>query len=442
VLKRSSISVVLCFFVFLIIYGATSRADLQLSDEFAVFVSGISLATRGSLDIDELRFLQEREHLGHEGVDGHLYTKYFPGNVLGTALIYRLTQRADDVPYLSLAYALTPDPHIFAPSNLGARLALRLNSLLGALGVAALYAVLLRRFDWKTAAITALLFGLCTDWWYQARGLFSETGAGALLILSLALAEARSPGWSGLSLGLSLLFRPTNLLGIPIWLYGVWEKGLKSLWTGIFIAMGFCALLAYNWIRFHSVLDFGYANEQFSGWIVEGLVGVFFSPGRSLFFYSPLLILCISGGISLYKSDRVFTGALLMVIAGYILTTAMWHTWDGGTSWGSRLLTPVLPLLGVLLAPMVEKALSITPERSRFYIVLLAVLGLGIQLLTLSANAMYVLIYYTTVASIPYGDTINSFQNSWLSLQIRYLEHWNICNIDSYSLKQLFIQCR
>lgn len=436
--KRPSLSVLLCFVIFVLIYGTTSRADLQLSDEFAVFVSGISLATRGSLDIDALRFLQEREHLGHEGIDGYLYTKYFPGNVLGTALIYRLTEKADDEPYLSLAYALTPDPHILAPSNVGARFALRLNALLGAICVTILYSILLRRFDWKTATLTVLLFGLCTDWWYQSRGMFSEVGAGTLLLASLAFAEVRSPGWSAFFLGLSLLFRPTNLLGIPIWLLGVWKRGWRWLWTGIFIALGLGALLVYNWIRFHSFLDFGYGSERFSGSIVEGLVGVFFSPGRSLFFYSPLLILAISGGMRLYKADKVFTGTLLTVIGGGILSTAMWHTWDGGTSWGSRLLTPVLPLLGIMVAPMVEKALSATPDKSRFYVVLLAGLGFGIQLLTLSANVMYVLIYYTTVASIPYGDTINSFHNSWLSLQIRFLEHWNICNLDAYSLRQLF----
>lgn len=440
--KKPSTSVVFCFIIFLLIYGTTSRADLQLSDEFAVFVSGISLATRGSLDIDALRFLQQREHLGQEGTDGHLYTKYFPGNVLGTAFIYRLTQKTNDEPYVSLAYALTPDPRLLAPSNRGARFALRLNALLGAIGVAVLYLILLRRFDWKTATITVLLFGLCTDWWYQSRGMFSEVGGGTFLILSLAFADAMSPGWSAVSLGFSLLFRPTNLLGAPIWLFGVWKRGWKWLWTGIFIALGFGALLVYNWIRFNSFLDFGYGNERFSGWLVEGLVGVFFSPGRSLFFYSPILILCISGGISLFRSDRVFTGTVLIVIGSYILSTAMWHTWDGGTSWGSRLLTPVLPLLGILLAPMVEKAFSSTPEKSRFYIALLAVLGFGIQLLTLSANVMYVLIYYTTLESVPYGDTINSFHNSWLSLEVRFLEHWNICNLDAYSLRQLFAQCK
>jgi hypothetical protein len=317
-----------------------------------------------------------------------------------------------------------------------------LNALLGALGVAALYAFLLRRFDWKTATLTVLLFGLCTDWWYQARGLFSEIGAGAFLILSLYLTETGIPLLSGLSLGLSVLFRPTNLLGIPIWFLGVWKKGWRSLWTGVLIVLGFCGLLAYNWLRYKSLLDFGYTNEHFDAWIVEGLVGVLLSPGRSLFFYSPILILCISGGRALYKMDKVLTGTLLIVIVGYILSAAMWHAWDGGTSWGSRLITPILPLLGIFLAPMVQKAFSPEPEKTGFYLSLLAGLGFGIQLITLLVNPLQVLIYYTGLGPIPYGDAINTFQDSWLSLQIRYLQHWHICDIDSYTLRQLLAPCR
>ncbi len=440
-MRKVKVAPLVCFLVFLLIYGITSRADLQLSDEIAVFSSGISLATKGTLDIDSLQWLQARENLGQNGVGGHLYTKYFPGNILGTALIYGLMQRPNDAPY---TWQGTPpeSSHQLADSNFGARLALRWNALLGALGMAALYAFLLRRFDFRTATLTVLLFGLCTDWWYEARGLFSETGAGALLILSLCFADADSPALSGLSLGLSLLFRPTNLLGVPIWMYGVWKKGIRSAWSGIFIALGLAALAIYNWLRFNSYSNFGYGTAHFTFTFLEGLVGVLISPGRSLFFYSPVLILCISGAQAFYTRDRLLTGTLLSVVIGYILMVSLWQDWHGGTSWGSRLMTPVLPLLGIFLAPMVEKALSREPARARFFIVLLAALGFGIQLLTLSAEPILVLIKYVSSGQVSYTDTVISFQNSWLSIQIRNLRDWNVCQIDAYTLRRLFAQCR
>lgn len=133
---------------------------------------------------------------------------------------------------------------------------------------------------------------------------------------------------------------------------------------------------------------------------------------------------------------------LLSVIVSYILTVSMWHDWHGGESWGSRLITPILPMLGILTAPMIEKAFSTKPERARFFVLLLALLGLGIQLITLTANPFLALVNYLGTGQMPYSDTINSFQNSWLSLQIRNLEYWNVCNIDAYSLRQLFAQCR
>ncbi len=91
---------------------------------------------------------------------------------------------------------------------------------------------------------------------------------------------------------------------------------------------------------------------------------------------------------------------------------------------------------------MVEKAFSPQPDKTRFYIPLLAFLGFGIQLLTLTINPVYVFAYYTSTGQISYTDTIKSFQNSWLALQIRYLQYWTICDIDAYSLRQWFTQCK
>jgi len=98
-------------------------------------------------------------------------------------------------------------------------------------------------------------------------------------------------------------------------------------------------------------------------------------------------------------------------------------------------------LLGILIAPVIEKALSTNPEKTRWIILLLAFLGLTIQLLTLTANPFFALVNYLGTGQIPYWDTVISFQNSWLSLQIRNLEHWHVCNIDAYSLRQMFEQC-
>ena len=89
-----------CFLFFLLFYGITSRGKIRASDAAAVFASGISLAIAGHLSIDKFGWLQEKVNIGSIGPDGHLYTKYFPGNVFAVALICKLTARPNDTPYV------------------------------------------------------------------------------------------------------------------------------------------------------------------------------------------------------------------------------------------------------------------------------------------------------------------------------------------------------
>src|SRR5205085_11165479 len=125
----------------------------------------------------------------HKGRDGHLYTKYFAGNIFGVAAVYRLTARPNDQPYVGPFGGVME----FAPSVTGARWAMKLNALWGALGMTALLLLLRRYFDWRTAIATVAAIGLCSDWWYQSRGLFSEVGVGAFLIASLCCAVYERP---------------------------------------------------------------------------------------------------------------------------------------------------------------------------------------------------------------------------------------------------------
>ncbi len=165
-----------------------------------LFASGISLATTGHLAIDQLRGLQEKVNLGEKGPDGHLYTKYFPGNVLGVAIIYKLTARENDQPYIWTTE--------IAPSITGARSALSLNAFWGAFRMAALLLLVRRYFDWRIAIATVIAIGICSDWWYQSRGLYSEVAAGALVMWSLFFAFRERAYKSSALLALSILFRP------------------------------------------------------------------------------------------------------------------------------------------------------------------------------------------------------------------------------------------
>ncbi len=435
---------VLCFLSFLFFYGLTSRADFQSSDEVAVFASGISLETQGNLAIDQLQWLAHTSNisLGETGRDGHLYAKYFPGNILSTSLIYHFMKKPNDQPFFwSVPKNLNPTIGNveLAPSNSGARLALKIDALFGALAMTALFLLLNRYFDWKTSLVTVLLTGICSDWWYQSRGFLSEVGAGAFLITCLYFSAAEQPYQSGFSLGFSLLFRPTNLIALPIWGKAAWDKGKKAIWSGIGIVFGLSILALFNWLRFGSIFQFGYSNEGFTSNPFFGLFGILLSPGRSVFVYSPILILAIPGVRLMYKKDKALTLISLWTVLSYALLIALWHNWDGGWSWGSRLLTPIVPILGFLTAPVIESAWG--RKGDIIVIIILALLGLGIQLMVLAKDPVIILVNSVVYGGINYNETIFTLNHSWLALQINSLQHWKICDLDAYTLRQWLGHC-
>ena len=63
----------------------------------------------------------------------------------------------------------------------------------------------------------------------------------------------------------------------------------------------------------------------------------------------------------------------LIIPAMHCLVISAWHDWSGGYCWGSRLLTDIIPLLGLLSVPAIE-CLWRSP-RTRTVVLALAVLG-------------------------------------------------------------------
>jgi hypothetical protein len=422
----------ICFVSLLLFYGITARGKLQASDEAAVFASGVSLATHGHLAIDDLQWLQDHVNIGERGPDGHLYTKYFPGNIFGVALIYKLTAQPNDQPYVWARE--------LASSATGASWALRVNALWGAIGMTSLLLLLKRYFDWRTAIATVLLIGICSDWWYQSRGLFSEVGAGAFLITGLCLMAYDKPYASSAALALSILFRPTNILALPAWAVSAWRKPRAAIGSAVIVIAAGAFLCWFNYIRFGSILNFGYASERFGGPFLKNLEGVLFSPGRSPFVYSPILVFAIPGTWLLWRKQPILALICLVVIAAYVFTIARLFNWAGGTSWGARLVTPTVPLFGVLLAPTVDciwknKLLAAAA-------LLLGFAGFSVQMLALLRDPMRVMMEHVATGEIDNRETLYTLRNSWLALQIRSMPSWQACDLDASTLRAWFAECR
>jgi hypothetical protein len=207
----------------------------------------------------------------------------------------------------------------------------------------------------------------------------------------------------GLSYGIVVLsYNPTYLLVLPAlgfyYLFLVKFKlsliFIKNLIQDILIAsLGFIPfLLSYMWfnsIRFGGVDQTGYGSfiPLFppAYIIIEGIWGILLSPGKSIFIYSPILLIIILFWFKLKKKilpEIVAAGTLFFIYLwniGTLLGNVDYPVWHGDSSWGPRYMLPILPLLLILIG-FIYKEVSKKQRYFVFYPLLL--LGFYINLLS------------------------------------------------------------
>jgi hypothetical protein len=227
------------------------------------------------------------------------------------------------------------------------------------------------------------------------RTFFSEP-AGALLLIAaiLLILPHRQPTTdnrqlttspqrallAGLCLGAMILFKPAfAVYWLPIGIAVLWLSVLspqssvlsplsrvsRFAFRVFSFALGpLLALLVqawYNYVRYSPLPDAvfrsGYEKEPgFSTPLIEGLVGLFFSPGKSIFLYAPVVLLAPLGlWLMFRRGGSIGKLAALLVIAEVVLSlifNALWWAWTGNFAWGPRLIMPILPLLLWALAPL------------------------------------------------------------------------------------------
>ena len=270
------------------------------------------------------------------------------------------------------------------------------NPFVAALAAVAMFALVFftrRSIGW--AAAIATLFALASVAWPYAK-IGMETTFMFAVISSFALAAwARgkptvlSWGLTGFAAGgaaASKAYAALALIPIAVLLWSTfWALDRRQrLRLGLAIALPALAWLIaiawYNAYRFGSPTDFGYSSGyQLTSGLPFNMLGFFFSPGKGLLFYSPLVLLGALGLPRLWRSDRSLTLALLAMLLILTFVVAAPNYWSDET-WGPRY---IVPAAWTLLVPIAWWADSIVRRR---VLIGLAVVAVAVQVVAVSTQ--------------------------------------------------------
>ncbi len=262
-----------------------------------------------------------------------------------------------------------------------------------------------------SSLVIALIFGVATMAWAYARNFWSDPVAtlflGCAVLFALrAVRRGQSAYWLGCSVALLLgiATRWATVASLPafaIYLLAAGGRPRRRLdtdrrltllaWAAPFslVVIVAAVVVAMDPARSAAlsralIVLPQHAAGALSGLPYQGLTGVYgllVSPGKSVFLYSPPLLLSalfMLPFVRRWPHESLFFGALVVshvVLAGLL----PFGVWAGDAAWGPRYLLPVLPYL---LLPLI---LALPPRRP---VALAVVTGLGVlvQLFPIGAN--------------------------------------------------------
>ncbi len=300
----------------------------------------------------------------HRGVDGRYYAPYGIGHAVYSIPFYAAARLAERATGAGLG---KPEVLPKAGFVVGSAFAAALT-----VWVAFLFAWRLSE-DLQAATLTAAAIGFGTLVWPYAKFGFNAP-LGTLCVLwgtygAWAGTRLNRP-WllalGGAGLGSALLVKhELALVCLPVAIFVCaesrweWRSILRrGLQLGLPVVAAVLITLYYNEVRFGNPLDTGYLRDDTlgTGSIRAGLMGFLFSPGRSVFLYSPILIGGVACALAMMRRDRSTAWLLLGEFVILLVFYASLVNWDAERSYGARYLLPVIPLLVLPIAGFIRRS--------------------------------------------------------------------------------------
>lgn len=307
--------------------------------------------------------------------------------------------------------------------------------------VAFFWGVLALGYDTRIAWYSALLLGLGTLLMPYSRTFFREplmtlfTTVAISATLTVQRTNTRTPWRAGavmlVAFGLAFATKGIAVLFLPaialLLFRGKWRDWLLVVVGGLGIitllflleetGRGGTRFTLSRWIDLVVGRDWAWVPDSFGGYL--------YSPGRSLFWFSPILVLSPWGMWLLWKRGDwrlvlSMIGLFVAFAAGYGLLRE--EVWTGGISLGPRYLLPLAPLFGFTIPPILAHTFQSGQNRWLQLVVFgVAALSIGIQMLFSTYSELQ---YYQELAAL--NDPDLGAQNPWdiqRSPFIYYAEH-------------------
>ena len=191
------------------------------------------------------------------------------------------------------------------------------------------------------------------------RDFFAEPLVALMLVVAVERALAGRELQAGAALALAVLARPQSAAFVPLLLGFLLLRGggvravVRTLPP---LAAAALVCVAYNLYRFHDALEFGYkppGDPGFTTPLAEGAAGLLASPEKSIVLFAPAFVLVPLALVALWRRDRAVVLLLVLLFAATFVLAATWWSWQGGWSWGPRLLIPGVALVLVTLGPWI-----------------------------------------------------------------------------------------
>ena len=368
----------------------------------------------------EVEIKREQGFATRQGTGGQEYAQYGIGQpLLAVPLVWsgKVFTRVASDSMLEVLHIDGLQYHERTVRSYALRLpASRFNQLITALTAYLIYLLVGHLYQNRRAAIaTALIYVSATLALPHSKTFFTEPLAGlcalgsfGLLVRSAHLwASDRARGksalvYSGFLLGYGILTRLDTVMFAPgIALFGylaLWRGRLHSasekwrvlLSWGIPLAGCVCVVFVLNAIRFGSPLASGYSDQpegvQFSTPLWIGLYGFLFSSGKSLFLFSPPLLLAPIGWWKLRQRNISAAAGLGVCVLLFLLFQAKWRNWEGGWCWGPRHIFQITPMLAVCLGWLFAEPKVLAKAWQRIGLTVIITAGLLVNLLGVAAS--------------------------------------------------------